>query len=157
MHTFLDIEARGVRQAERLLEGVGFRGTDARDAWPEVERILSKEVRRHFETRGGGSWEGTSDATEKRDRYGNRDPRLMFGSGHLFESLTKRGPGDGAVRDRDRTRLVYGTSVFYARWQDERRQLIPDLSRRALDRIADALERHITFADEATGELVRVR
>lgn len=138
----IDIEARGVVQATSTLTHVGARGLDNRGAWPAVERLLRAAVERQFETEGEGRWPPPSPATLRRDRYGNRDPRMMRATGALERALTgRRGPG--AERRVGAIEFRYGTTLDYAQYQNRRRPLIPD-DDRLQRRLADAVGRNIT-------------
>ena len=90
----LDIQAIGAEKAEAGLEGVARRLVNLIPAWRRVETELELGHRRHF------------------DRLRGRYVR----TGDLRASLTEA-HANGSIREHHDDELIFGTSIFYAKFQ----------------------------------------
>jgi hypothetical protein len=123
----IEIEAVGIEKAQRAFAGIGRRLLDMRPAWRNVERVLEEGESRHFD--------------RQRGRY--------VRTGDLRASLTHN--VDGAIREAHANELVFGTSLYYAKFQRRGKKsavvvLHPLMRRQA----ADAVMEHILGEDEGT-------
>jgi hypothetical protein len=90
---YFHIEALGVDEAEDVLKGVSYRMQHAGPAFDEVATSLEEGEKRHF--------------TRLRGRY--------VDSGDLMASLTQS-TANGAIRDSHADELVFGSSIYYAKF-----------------------------------------
>jgi hypothetical protein len=95
----LYVEARGVGKTAEDLAVIGRRMRDARPAFERVMPVLEAGEARHFAGLGG---------------------RFVM-SGALRDSLTQAS-ANGAIRETHGSHLVFGTSIFYARFQRKGRK-----------------------------------
>jgi len=111
----LDIRTKGDGQAAKLIYMLGKRGEDPRPAFRQIIEDLRIAEDRWYETDGSGSWPGLAEATiEKKKRLGQPLTPLVA-SGDLRRSLeVKR--GRGATRSATKTRMRFGTKIWYARF-----------------------------------------
>lgn len=90
---YFHIEAVGVDETETRLRGIAYRMVHAEPAFDEVAGILEEGEKRHF--------------ARLRGRY--------VDSGATMASLTQPAAND-AIRDAHADELVFGTSVYYAKF-----------------------------------------
>jgi hypothetical protein len=88
-----EIQAIGVEQASRDLEGIAHRMVNAEPAFVEVERILERGEKRLFD--------------RARGRY--------VRTGATRASLTQP-EANGAIREAHGDQLVFGTRIWYAKF-----------------------------------------
>lgn len=89
----------GGEEAEKDLDGIARRMLDARPAFEAVEKILESGEERHF--------------ASLRGRY--------VRTGALKASLTQP-DANGAIREAHADELVFGTSIYYARFLRRKRK-----------------------------------
>lgn len=90
---YFHIEALGVDKAEKDLNNIARRMHNARPAFEEAAKILEEGEKRHF--------------ARLRGRY--------VDSGALLASLTQPS-ANGAIRDAHADELIFGTSLYYAKY-----------------------------------------
>jgi phage gpG-like protein len=77
---------------------------------------MIQDTKMQFESggrRGGGSWKFPTQETRKRKARRGQDPRTLFGTHRLFDSLTARGDED-MILEISNTGIHYGSRVRYA-------------------------------------------
>lgn len=91
---FMTVELQG----DQLLRRKLLRGAEAAEnmkpALWEVREDLFRIIRTNFESqgrRGGGSWKQLDPKTAAAKERRGQDPRILFGTHKLFNSLTRRG------------------------------------------------------------------
>lgn len=93
-----DIQALGFDRVASKLKRVAFRLRDARPAWELISEMLESGEKRLFK------------------RYGGK----YVDTGRLMESLTQPTAND-AIREAHAQELVFGTAVYYARFQKDKK------------------------------------
>lgn len=100
----LDITAHGVGDVARAIENIGQRAVNARPAMLAITELLENGEQALWKRSGGKKWPPRADGT-----------KAGVLSGDLERSLTEGG-ADGAVREIHADHLVFGTSIWYARF-----------------------------------------
>lgn len=106
------IETKGVPQAVQDLVGVTERTGDIRPLTDKLRAIYLRSNEKHW----GSNWPSLAESTvERKTRTGlSTDPEVATGA--LRKALTqKRAKGQKTRRKKDQ--LTFGTSLFYAGWQ----------------------------------------
>lgn len=130
----LDLDVTGAREASGLFGAMARRARDPRPAWPMIAAILAKGERAVFATRGaslGTPWRRRRDGT----------PATLRQSGALAASLTRIGT-PGQQLDASRTRLRFGTGIYYARFVARDRTFV-GASRATRDQARSAMAAYI--------------
>ena len=132
------IEVIGDRKAVADLIKLGTRGADVRPVAPEVRAIYLESNKRHLDAQVG--WPALSDATVQRKQREGLPDKAEQATGALYKSLTSETRVKGQKNRVSQTRFLFGSSLFYAPWQEgtkhqPKRELI-DLRER--DRLAMA-------------------
>ena len=100
-------------------------GASVQEAQPAMFRIetdVRRIIRETFESqgrRGGGSWEFISDDWRHRKLREGRDPRILYYTHRLINSLVNEG-GEN-IAETTGTDFKLGTSVPYAELQNRKR------------------------------------
>jgi hypothetical protein len=139
------IEARGVGKAVTDLHKVGERGSDVRRVSEKVRSVYRDSNRKRFA--GYARWKALDEDTLERKRRAGQDTRINRQSGALEKSLTAARAND-QIDVREPTVLRFGSTLFYARWQDKgtktqpKRKLIA-ISKRDKEKIIGLIERFV--------------
>jgi hypothetical protein len=140
----LDIEISGVVPTAEMLEAIGQRAIHLDPALEEIMDLLL-EGERTLWKRSGRKWMRTlSPSTQARHR--REGTSALVGSGALEDSLTKH-DGRGAIRKAHGDQLVFGSSVYYARFQDKNKRQI------LVFRPADKKQARVILVDHLMGRL----
>lgn len=118
-----DVTEHGVSRAVFDLEQLGVRGKDVRPIARKIRRLFQQSSRRRFERKGPG-WPPLADSTREKKQMLGQDPRLMRVTNRLFKSLTATS-GPDQYDQADPERLVFGTTVEYARFHQFGTQMMP--------------------------------
>ena len=150
----------GAKVVETKFRKMSRRAADARPAWERVAEIIREGIDKNFRSqgrRGGGSWRRLSRPWAQRKRQAKADPRILFGSGLLHASLTRKGHEDHVYKPT-RTSLALGTAVPYGRVHrtGSKRQGIPKrdytrMTSRERDRMRAAVRDHLMADWRRTG------
>lgn len=115
---WLEIEARGTDRVGTRFAQLERALRNPRPALEQAADYLRQREQRRFLTQGDGSWQPLADQTVK--RKGNA--RILIDSGKAMRSLTVKGAPGSVARITGAT-LRFGTSVYYMRFQANRRPL----------------------------------
>jgi hypothetical protein len=108
----LTIETKGVESTVLDLVGITERAGDIRPLTDKLRAIYLRSNERHW----GRNWPALADSTVQRKSQQGLSPSPEIASGALRKALTeKRAKGQRTRRKKDELR--FGTSLFYARWQ----------------------------------------
>ncbi len=140
----IDVVVRGDRQTVDLLDKLTGRLEDGRPQFLSLVSKLNEVHRDRFDGKGV-RWKKLSAATKARDKRadkrGPRDERINVGpTRRLMDSLTQPGHPKQVVRIYP-DRLVFGTSVFYAKFAKSNRRNPVGASRDAKQDLTDRLKR----------------
>lgn len=94
MPSYLSIEILGVKQVQRQLFRGAERAGNMRPALWKVREDMFRVIRMTFQSqgrRGGGSWKQLDPETVARKIREGRDPKILYATHHLVDSLTVRG------------------------------------------------------------------
>lgn len=124
------IEEHGADVAARHLQGLAKQGEDPRPAFQQIIDELRAGEAGWFATHGEGGWPRLAESTlERKERQGlPRDP--LVASRDLLRSLTVK-RGRGAIRSATKTRMRFGSKLYYALFHDrgtgvpQRRPVLP--------------------------------
>lgn len=112
MRVVIDVD--GDKQVDRTLLRLAGRVIDAKPAFERIHQDLEQAEARQFRSEGGyasGGWAPLAPATVV--QRGSAHP-ILVRTGELRDSLT--GQASGSVRVADRSFMVFGTRVPYARF-----------------------------------------
>jgi phage gpG-like protein len=111
----LDIHAQGDAQAAKLVLLLGKRGEDPRPAFRQILDELRVAESQWYGSNGAGTWRPLADSTrDAKGRLGQPSTPLVA-TGELRRSLeVKR--GRGATRSATKTRMRFGTKVWYGKF-----------------------------------------
>jgi len=112
----MTVETRGVAKTVTDLEKLGDRASDVRRVSEKIRGVY----RRSNEKRFGGyaRWKPLDEDTIARKQRDGLDTRVERATGALQKSLTAARASD-QVDLRTPQELRFGTTLFYARWQDK--------------------------------------
>lgn len=117
------ISVRGADTASRHLTALAKRGEDARPAFRSIQRQLRKAEAEWFRRGGRGTWPELDEDTRRIKRREGLAPEPLVATGALLRSLTVE-RGRGARRSAGKTKMTFGTSVYYGRFH-ERGEAVP--------------------------------
>ena len=109
----LDVQAVGDDAASKTLTQMAKRGEDPRPAFKTISAELLEAEVKWFRSDGEGTWPALAEATllAKLDRGQPSTP--LIATGMLARSLTKKTGGSGAIRSATRSRMRFGSKVYY--------------------------------------------
>src|SRR4051812_353403 len=140
----LDIQISGVVPTAEMLEAIGQRALHLDPALGEIMDLLL-EGERSLWKRSGRKWMRTL-APSTQARHRRKHTSALVGAGHLQDSFTKDA-GRNAIRKAHGEELVFGSSVYYARFQDKKKRKI------LVFRPADKKQSRIILVDHLMGRL----
>lgn len=141
----MTIEARGVGKTVSDLEKLGERGSDVRRVSEKVRAVYRKSNEKRFG--GYARWKPLDAETVERKRRNAQDERVERQSGALHKSLTSA-RASGQIDIREKEVMRFGSTLFYARWQDKgtktqpKRKLI-SISKRDKETIVGLITRYV--------------
>src|SRR3954451_19781181 len=119
--TSLVIQIAGVVPTAEMLEAIGQRAIHLDPALAEIMDLLL-EGERSLWKRSGRKWMKTlSPSTQARHR--REGTAALVGKGHLEDTFTKQ-TGRDAIRKAHGEELVFGSSAYYAKFQDKKKRKI---------------------------------
>lgn len=128
--------------ASEHLDDIARRARDMRPALNKILDLITEGERKQFATRGaflGDTWEPLSARTLAAKARRGQPSTIMVASGKLLSSLT----GGAGRRSRvSGTSLTFSTAVFYARFQQKRRQVV-GMNRSQVDEAADLVRDYL--------------
>jgi phage gpG-like protein len=111
----LDIHSQGDEQAAQLLLKLGKRGEDPRPAFRQIIEDLRIAEDHWFGSHGAGTWAPLADSTREQKQRLGQPLSPLVATGELRRSLeVKR--GRGATRSATKTRMRFGTKLWYAKF-----------------------------------------
>lgn len=117
----LEIGIAGVVPTAEMLEAIGQRAMHLDPAFAEIMDLLLEGERATWR-RGGRSWMKTlAPSTQARHR---REGTPALVKKHDLEESFIKEHGKDAIRKAHGEELVFGSSVFYARFQDKKKRKI---------------------------------
>ena len=137
MTALVEFEVRGADLVSRLFGRTAHRIEDPRPGLREIADYLRVVEREQFASRGKGKWTPLRPGTIR--QKGSSTP--LVASGALMRSLTAK-RGRGRKSRVTKSGLVFGTSLYYARFVSKRRPVI-DLSRSNARRMAQIMGRYV--------------
>jgi hypothetical protein len=119
--TSLDISISGVVPTAEMLEAIGQRAIHLDPALREIMDLLL-EGERSLWKRSGRKWMRTL-APSTQARHRRQGTAALVESHHLDDSFTKE-TGRDAIRKAHGEELVFGSSVYYAKFIDKKKRQI---------------------------------
>jgi phage gpG-like protein len=114
----IEVKVDGEGATAGALKSAAKRASDVRPAWTPMLLAMQDQTRQHLNSRGGGTWPPLARSTVAKKRRSGEDPRTMRASGALTRSLTQS-HAQGAVREKRKTSLEFGSSLPYAHLHQE--------------------------------------
>lgn len=109
------IVVTGAVETAKDLEGIGYRAVHAEPALRRVMALLVRGERLLWRRSGGKRWAQLDPDTRRRKRKTGKRP--LVESGRLERSLIGESRTADAIRELHDGYLEFGTSVYYARFQ----------------------------------------
>lgn len=109
----LGIEERGADTAARHLQGLAKQGDDVRPAFRQMTEELVRAEVAWFESAGAGTWPALAESTRAKKEALGQPADPLVATQKLRRSLTVK-RGTGAIRSVSKTRMRFGTKVYYA-------------------------------------------
>lgn len=119
--TELDIIVSGVVPTVEMLEGIADRAANL-DPALEVILALLLGSEQALWRRSSRKWMKTL-SEQVQERHLDEGTKALVKSGVLMDSFTKQ-KAMGAIRKAHGTEMVFGSSVFYAKFQDKKKRKI---------------------------------
>lgn len=122
----LSVQIIGLEDVYRKIIRTAVAPSLARSAMDQVATELMRIIEQTFLSqgrRGGGSWRFLQPETVRRKIRMGQDPRILFATHALFNSLTNRGDPRQKLRVSN-TEVLLGSKLPYARKQQEARPMI---------------------------------
>lgn len=110
------ITSHGLERIERNLIASAGRARYIQPALEAVAEDMIEVTKVQFQSqgrRGGGSWQRLKPSTVERKLFYGYDPRILYGTHRLIESLTERGDVE-MILEIDHNSVRFGSSVPYA-------------------------------------------
>lgn len=111
----VEVHAVGDEAAAKTIASLGKRGADPRPAFRQITEELRGVEVPWFASHGRGSWAPLADRTREAKERENEPPDPLVKTGALLRSLTVK-RGSQGVRTASKTRMRFGTKVYYARF-----------------------------------------
>jgi len=127
-----DMTITGEKEAARRIMAMGERGMNMQPIFEVLSDDWDDIVTEHFESqgrRGGRPWKGLSDSRKAYKARHSLDPRIMYATHTLINSLTKRS-AKGSIRKITSDSMLRGTRIHYGEYhhygieQPERRLFV---------------------------------